>query len=101
MLIDSVLIGMLCGAWSFLWCNVLTMPGMLGNIVPATYWRVVGKCKNLRVKQRFAKPLFDCAVCNTFWISLSAVLYIGPSFPLAVIVAALFSAYYLNRKYDN
>lgn len=99
MLIDSILIGMLCGAWSFLWCNVLTMPGMLGNIVPATYWRVMGQHKTW--KEQVAKPLFDCAVCNSFWISLSAVLYSGPSYPLAVIVAALFSAYYLNRKYNE
>lgn len=99
MLIDSILIGMLCGAWSFLWCNVLTMPGMLGNIVPATYWRVMGQHKTW--KEQIAKPLFDCAVCNSFWISISTLLYIGPSYPLAVIVAALFSAYYLNRKYTH
>lgn len=102
-MIDSILLGFACGAWSFLWCGPLTSPGMMGNIVPVMYWRLMGV--ETRWKQWIAKPIFDCPICNSFWISMLIVIHKEPtsSFPLnlVVVVSALFSAFYLTKKYED
>ena len=101
-MIDSILLGLVCGAWSFLWCGPLTRPGMLGNIVPVLYWKILGK--HTYWKEYISKPLFECAICHSFWIAFFAVFYEGPTtnimLSLVVVVSALFSAYYLTKKYD-
>lgn len=100
-MIDSILLGFVCGAWSFLWCQELTKPQMLGNIVPVVYWKILGKYKPW--KEWLAKPLFDCEVCHSFWIAFFAVFKEPTTnimLSLVVVVSALFSAFYLTQKYD-
>ncbi len=101
-MIDAILLGFVCGACSFLWCGPLTKPGMLGNIVPVLYWKILGEYKEW--KEYISKPLFECAVCHSFWIALFAVFYdeSPKSYILSLVVveAALFSAFYLTQKYD-
>lgn len=94
-MIDAILMGFVCGAFSFLWCNVLTSPGMLGNIVPVAYWRIMGAQKNW--KQWIAKPMFDCAVCNSFWTVFVLEIVKPQPNVFVVLVAAIYSAYYLTR----
>lgn len=100
-MIDSILLGFVCGAWAFLWCGPLTRPGMLGNIVPVLYWKILGK--HTYWKEYISKPLFECAVCNSFWIAFFAVFKeptTNVMLSLVVVVSALFSAFYLTQKYD-
>ena len=100
-MIDSILLGLICGAWSFLWCGPLTGSGMLGNIVPVLYWKVLGK--HTYWKEYISKPLFECAVCHSFWIAFFAMLKEPTAnimLSLVVVVSALFSAFYLTQKYD-
>lgn len=103
-MLDNIIIGFAVGAWSFLWCGPLTSPGMAGNIVPSLYWRMMGEYTAW--KEWLSKPLFDCAICHSFWLGLLIVLFIlsEPLFSVnnfVVIVAALFSAYYLSKKYEQ
>ena len=101
-MIDSILLGFVCGAWSFLWCGPLTRPEMLGNIAPVLYWKILGR--HTYWKEYISKPLFECAVCHSFWIAFFAVFYKEPTtnimLSLVVVVSALFSAFYLTKKYD-
>ena len=101
LMIESILIGFVCGAWSFMWCEVLTRPGMIGNFVPVLYWRIVGK--HTTQKEWIAKPLFYCAVCNSFWIALGTNLINDATllYQVGTLIASLFSAYYLTLKYGN
>ena len=101
-MIDSILLGFVCGAWSFLWCGRLTAPGMLGNIIPALYWKVLGAYKPW--KEYLSKPFFDCSICHSFWMAFFAVFYIQEPpnsimLNMVVFVAALFSAFYLEKRY--
>lgn len=107
LMIDLILTGIIFGFASFLWCRVLTIPGMAGNFVPVWYWRIMGDHK--KWKENFAKPLFDCPVCNSFWVSIFALLYmvvleaatVSALEGFGVVVAALFTAFALDQKYGE
>lgn len=99
-MIESILIGAICGAAAYIWCRVLTAPGMAAGFVPRLYWRVMGVPAEW--KQQFAKPLFDCPVCNSFWLVLIFPCQMGgPRDWLAAIVAALLFSHLLDRHYEN
>lgn len=102
-MLDNIIIGFAVGTWSFLWCGPLTSPDMAGNIVPSLYWQMMGEYTVW--KEWLSKPLFGCAVCHSFWLGLLIVLFIlEPLFSVnnfVMIVAALFSAYYLSKKYEQ
>lgn len=90
-------LGILSGATAFLWCRVLTAPGMAAAFVPYLYWRMFSSCKGVPSWAEYlAKPLFLCPVCNAFWIVL-IVQYRGGQVEIEGIVAALFFAYVFDR----
>lgn len=100
-MIDVMLLGFICGSWSFLWCRVLTVPGMAGNIAPKLYWRVFGVHKQW--KAELSKPLFDCPICHSFWIGLVAIYFgeIEINHCFTIIVTSIFSAFALDKKYGE
>lgn len=102
LIINSILMGFVCGAWAFMWCRVLTAPGMLGNIVPTGYWRLLGT--PVKWKEQLSKPLFDCPVCHSFWVTLALLAASQINAILLVfcsISSALFFAYALDKKYGQ
>lgn len=95
---EQLITGAVCGAAAFLICNVLTAHGMILNFVPRWYW------KNFAGRgwaEWIAKPLFDCPVCQSFWLVLvhGIIMEGGPTFHS--VVASLLTAFILDRKYGE
>lgn len=107
-IITALILGIASGAWAFLWCNVLTTSEMAGALFVRWYYKLVGwPEENKDWRYRMAKPLFDCSICHSFWVALLLGFYCSDGSGAAAIprifitvVAALFSAYVLNRKYE-
>lgn len=100
-LLTAMLLGGLCGAWAHLWVYELTLAGHLGAVVPRLFWRVAGAWRPW--KEAISKPLFDCSLCHAFWVAgiMAFAAADGIIMGLSLVVAALFSAYVMKKKYDT
>lgn len=96
MLMDNLLIlviySVFSGVAAFVFCRVLTSPGMILSFWP----NMVGK---LGVKW-LDKILWECPVCLSFYLCLITMYFYNVQYtfyPLGVIIA-MFTAYELNKR---
>lgn len=94
--------GVTSGVLSFLWCRVLTAPGMVFNFIPRIFYNWGFRLFRAgRWTGWAAKPLFDCPVCNVFWLQTLLCIIGLADFDLTGYAAALFSAFILDHHYGN
>ena len=91
------------GTWAFLFCRVLTSPGMIFEQWPELVSVMLyGECPPIespRWQVGIEKVAYDCPVCQSFWWALLCTGFEYPAF-LWATGPAMLVAYILDRIKD-